>query len=162
MDSLTNGLQTVPDCLPWLPDPRLCAATASVLIILLAAAIALAIHNRLRALTRRLIAPRSPQLFSMMSQMRGLTRLAQLVPAMRIAVPVASIEPFTKALLGQRSSGSSAGRSSSDAYRRGHLSAPVPPRQRGQPARAQAQHAGARASAQRRRTPYHHHPSARC
>jgi small-conductance mechanosensitive channel len=96
MDSLTNGLQIVRDWLAWLPDP-----IASVLIILFAAAIALAIHNRLRAVTRRLIAPRSPQLFSMMTQMRGLTRLALLVMAMLIAVPVAPIEPFTKALLGQ-------------------------------------------------------------
>ncbi len=96
MDSLANGLQTVRDWLAWLPDP-----IASVLIILFAAGIALALHNRLRAITRRLLAHRSPQLFSMMTQMRGLTRLALLVLAMLIAVPVAPIEPFTKALLGQ-------------------------------------------------------------
>src|SRR3954468_21897484 len=96
MDSLTNGLQTVRDWLAWLPDP-----IASVLIILFAAAIALAVHNRLRALTRRLLARRSPQLLSMMTQMRGLSRLALLILAMLIAVPVAPIEPFTKALLAQ-------------------------------------------------------------
>jgi len=96
MDSLTNGLQTVRDWLAWLPDP-----IAAVLIILFAAAIALAVHNRLRAITRRLIAPRSPQLFPMMTQMRGLTRLALLILAMLIAVPVAPIDPFSKALLGR-------------------------------------------------------------
>jgi small-conductance mechanosensitive channel len=95
MDSLTNGLKTVRDWLAWLPDP-----IVSVLIILLAAAVALAVHNRLRAVTRRLLSRRSPQLFSMMTQMRGLTRLALLVLAMLIAVPVAPIDPFTKALLG--------------------------------------------------------------
>ncbi len=94
MDSLTNGLKTVRDWLTWLPDP-----IAAVLIILFAAAIALAIHNRLRALTRRLIAHRWPKTFSMMTQMRGLSRLALLILAMLIAVPVAPIDPFTKALL---------------------------------------------------------------
>jgi small-conductance mechanosensitive channel len=95
MDSLTNGLQTVRDWLAWLPDP-----IAAVLIILFAAAIALAVHNRLRALTRRVLAHRSPKLFSMLTQMRGLSRLALLILAMLIAVPVAPIDPFTKSLLG--------------------------------------------------------------
>jgi small-conductance mechanosensitive channel len=94
MDSLTNGLATVRDWLAWLPDP-----IVSVLIILFAAAIALAIHNQLRALTRRLLAHRAPQAFSMMTQLRGLTRLGLLILAMLIAVPVAPIEPFTKTLL---------------------------------------------------------------
>lgn len=96
MDSLTTGLSTVRDWLAWLPDP-----IVSVLIILLAAAIALAVHNRLRALTRRLLAHRTPQLFSVMTQMRGLTRLGLLILAMLIAVPVAPIEPFTKRLVWQ-------------------------------------------------------------
>src|SRR5689334_7691826 len=96
MDSLTSGLKIVRDWLVWLPDP-----IVSVLIILLAAAIALAVHNRLRELTRRLLARRSPNLLSMMTQMRGLTRLALLILAMIIAVPVAPIEPFTKVLLGE-------------------------------------------------------------
>jgi small-conductance mechanosensitive channel len=96
MDSLTKGLEIVRDWLAWLPDP-----IASVLMILFAAAIALAVHNRLRALTRRLLARRSPQLFSMMTQMRGLTWVSLLILAMLIAVPVAPIEPFTKVVLWQ-------------------------------------------------------------
>ncbi len=94
MDSLTNGLAFVRTWLDWLPDP-----IVSVLIILLAAAIALAVHNRLLALTRRLSARRYPTVWSFVVQMRGLTRLAILIRAMIIAVPVAPIEPRTQALL---------------------------------------------------------------
>jgi small-conductance mechanosensitive channel len=94
MDSLTNGLATIRSWLHWLPDPLV-----SVLIILLAAGIALAVHNRLIALVRRLLAPRYPTVRSFVVQMHGLTRLAVLILAMIIAVPVAPIEPHTQALL---------------------------------------------------------------
>jgi hypothetical protein len=53
MDWLTNGLASIRSWLDWLPDP-----VVSVLIILLAAAIALAVHNRLIALARRLLVHR--------------------------------------------------------------------------------------------------------
>jgi small-conductance mechanosensitive channel len=94
MESLTTGLTAVRNWLDWLPDP-----VVSVLIILIAAAIAIAVHNRLTALARRLIAPRYPTCWSFIVQMHGLTRLAILTLAMIIAVPVAPIEPSTQRLL---------------------------------------------------------------
>src|SRR3954452_21271870 len=94
MESLTNGLATIRTWLDWLPDPLV-----SVLIILFAAAVALAVHNRLIALGRRLLARRYSMLWSFVVQMRGLSRLAVLILAMIIAVPVAPIEPSTQHLL---------------------------------------------------------------
>ena len=94
MESLTNGLGTVRTWLDWLPDP-----IVSVLIILFATALALAVHNRLIALARRLLARRYPKVWSFVVQMRGLSRLAVLILAMIIAVPVAPIEPFTQHML---------------------------------------------------------------
>src|SRR3974377_2560485 len=94
MESLTNGLGTIRTWLDWLPDPLV-----SVLILLLPAAIALAVHNRLIAVARRLLAKRFPTGWSFVVQMHGLTRLAILLLAMIIAVPVAPIEPSTQRLL---------------------------------------------------------------
>jgi small-conductance mechanosensitive channel len=94
MDWLTNGLATIRSWLDWLPDP-----IVSVLIILLAAAIALAVHNRLIALARRLLVHRYTTGWSFVVQMHGLMRLAILILAVTIAVPVAPIEPLTQRLL---------------------------------------------------------------
>jgi small-conductance mechanosensitive channel len=94
MNPLTNGLTTVRGWLGWLPDP-----VVSVLIVLLAAAVALVIHRLLGNLARRSFERRSPALFSALTEMRGLTRLALLVLAMFIAIPAAPIPPSTKILL---------------------------------------------------------------
>jgi small-conductance mechanosensitive channel len=94
MESLTNGLASIRNSLDWLPDP-----VVSVLIILLAAAVALLVHRSLRILTRRTLSRRYPTAFSLVTQMRGLSRLALLIVAMIIAVPVAPIEPYTQILL---------------------------------------------------------------
>jgi small-conductance mechanosensitive channel len=96
MDSVSNGLQVVRGWLDWLPDP-----IAATLIVLFALAVALAVHNRLRALARRTLARRYPNVLTFLTQMRGLSRLALLILAMLIAVPVAPIDPFTQALLGR-------------------------------------------------------------
>lgn len=96
MDPMTNGLATIGGWLDWLPDP-----VVSVLIILLAAAVAVIAHRLLQILFRRSFERRSPAVFTALTEMRGLTRLALLVLAMFIAIPAAPIDPFTKALLTQ-------------------------------------------------------------
>jgi small-conductance mechanosensitive channel len=88
MDSLRNALDTVRGWLAWLPDP-----VVASLILLIAVAIALALHALLRKLTRRLLAARYPNLYSIIDQMRGLTRLALLIFAVFIALPVAPVSP---------------------------------------------------------------------
>jgi len=94
MESLTSGLASIRNGLDWLPDP-----VVSVLIILLATAVALLLHRSLRLLARRTLSRRYPTVFSFITQMRGLSRLALLIVAMSIAVPVAPIEPYTQILL---------------------------------------------------------------
>src|SRR6187551_1723687 len=88
MDSLRSALTSLRDLLDWLPDP-----VVAVLIILLAALIAASLHKWVRKLVRRLLAERYPFLFSIFTQMRGLTRLALLILAMIIAIPVAPMAP---------------------------------------------------------------------
>jgi small-conductance mechanosensitive channel len=94
MDSLRLALTHIKDWLSWLPNP-----VAAVLILAFAVIIALAVHNWLRKLTRRLLATRYPNIFSIFTQMRGLTRLALLVLAMIVALPVAPLGSDTSLLV---------------------------------------------------------------
>jgi len=94
MDSLRNALDVVRSWLEWLPDP-----IAAALLIVFVVVIALALHRVLRKLTRRLLATRYPNLFSVISQMRGLTRLALLIFAVFIALPVAPLSSDFKYML---------------------------------------------------------------
>jgi small-conductance mechanosensitive channel len=87
MDSLRNALDSVRGALGWLPDP-----VVAILIIVIAVAIALTLHVVLRGVARRLVAARYPSVFAVASRMRGLTRLALLILAVFIALPVAPLE----------------------------------------------------------------------
>ena len=90
MDGLRSALISVRDWLAWLPDP-----VVSALILALAVVIALALHHWLRSLIHRLLGRRYPSLLSMFDRMRGLTRLALLILALIIAIPVAPIDADT-------------------------------------------------------------------
>ena len=87
MDSLRNALDTLRGWLGWLPD-----SIAAVLIIAVAIVAALVLHAVLRRMVRRLIAPRYPGVFAVVTRMRGLSRLAFLILAVFIALPVAPLE----------------------------------------------------------------------
>jgi small-conductance mechanosensitive channel len=88
MDSIRTALTAIKDLLVWLPDPVVTAA-----ILVLAALIAFSLHRLVRKLIRRLLAQRNPFIFSIFSQMRGVTQFALLILAMIIALPVAPIGP---------------------------------------------------------------------
>jgi small-conductance mechanosensitive channel len=90
MESIRSALTQIKDWLAWLPD-----SVVAALIVVLAAAIALVLHTWLRKLTHRLLAGRYPDVLSIFTRIRGLTRLALLIVAMIIAIPVAPIEPTT-------------------------------------------------------------------
>jgi small-conductance mechanosensitive channel len=94
MDSLRLALTYIKDWLSWLPNP-----VAAVLVLAFAVIIALAVHTWLRKLTRRLLATRYPNIFSIFTQIRGLTRLALLVLAMIVALPVAPLDSGTSLLV---------------------------------------------------------------
>jgi small-conductance mechanosensitive channel len=94
MDSIRALLIRLKDLLAWLPDP-----VVAVLILALAAAIALALHRWARKLVRGLFAARYPNVLAYFTQIRGLTRLALLILAMIVAIPVAPIDPDTASWL---------------------------------------------------------------
>jgi small-conductance mechanosensitive channel len=88
MESIRSTLAQIKDLFDWLPDP-----VVAVVIVALAAAIALLLDSWLRSLTRRLLGRRYPTLLAIFKQTRGQSRLALLIVALIIALPVAPI-PF--------------------------------------------------------------------
>jgi small-conductance mechanosensitive channel len=88
MESIRSALIQIKDWLAWLPNP-----VVAVLIVALAAGIALVLHTWLRKLTRRLLGRRYPTLLAIFKQTHGQSRLALLIVAMMIALPVAPIPP---------------------------------------------------------------------
>ncbi len=88
MDWLRDALIEIKNWLDWLPNPVVAA-----IILIVAALIAMALYGVLRLVTRRLLARRNSYVLSILSQMRGLTKLALLLLALTIAVPVAPIAP---------------------------------------------------------------------
>jgi len=83
---LRSALISLRNWLDWLPSPVI-----SVLILALAVVISLVLHHWVRGLFRRVLAERYPLLFSLFDRIRGLTRLALLILALIIAIPVAPI-----------------------------------------------------------------------
>ncbi len=94
MDSLRAALTWIKDLLEWLPDP-----VVALVILAIAVLVALALHQWARKLVRKALAGRYPYLFSTFTQTRDITRLALLILAMIIAIPVAPVPPETAALL---------------------------------------------------------------
>jgi small-conductance mechanosensitive channel len=94
MDSLRAALTWIKDLLDWLPDP-----VVALLILAIAVLVALALHQWARKLVRSALADRYPYLLSTFTQTRGLSRLALLILAMIIAIPVAPLRPDTAELL---------------------------------------------------------------
>ena len=94
MDSLRAALTQVKDLLDWLPD-----SVVALLILAIAVLIALVLHRWARKLVRRALAGRYPYVFSVFTQTRNLTRLALLILAMIVAIPVAPLPPETAVLL---------------------------------------------------------------
>jgi small-conductance mechanosensitive channel len=94
MDSLRAALTWIKDLLKWLPDP-----VVALLVLAIAVLVALALHRWARKLVRSTLAERYPYLLSTFTQTRGLSRLALLILAMIIAIPVAPLPPEFAELL---------------------------------------------------------------
>lgn len=90
MDSLQIALTALKSWLAWLPNPVVAAV-----IVLVAGAVAYSLHKYVRKLVRALLAVRHPYLFSLFTQMRGVTRLGLLILSMVIAIPMAPFDPVT-------------------------------------------------------------------
>jgi small-conductance mechanosensitive channel len=94
MESIRAALTWIKDLLNWLPDP-----VVALLILAIAVLVALVLHRWARKLVRSTLAGRYPYIFSTFTQTRGLSRLALLILAMIVAIPVAPLRPDTAALL---------------------------------------------------------------
>jgi small-conductance mechanosensitive channel len=90
MDSIRDALTAIKNLLVWLPDP-----VAAVVTLALAGAIAYSLHKWVRRLLRAVLAKRYPYILSVFTQMRGVTRLALLILAMVVAIPLAPLDPNT-------------------------------------------------------------------
>lgn len=90
MNSIRDALASIKNWLGWLPDPL-----AAIIILTFAAAIAYSLHKWMRKLLRHMLAERAPYLFSVFTQMRGVTQLGLVILAMFIAIPVAPLDPDT-------------------------------------------------------------------
>lgn len=94
MEFLETALVNFRQILDPLPDPV-------VALLVLAAAItaAMALHNLISALTRRVMARRYPNMFAIWERLQGVSQLALLIIAVLIAIPVAPFDPGTARLL---------------------------------------------------------------
>jgi small-conductance mechanosensitive channel len=94
-------LETIRDAFVALRDALAFAPSGviGVLILALAAVIAIAVHEILTRLLRRLLDSRQPYLRSLLNAVSGLTRLAFLIIALVIVLPVAPIDPTAIAVL---------------------------------------------------------------
>ena len=94
MDSVRASLSDVKNLLNWLPDPAV-----AIIMLALAAGIALIVHRALRRLVRRLLGVRYPNVLAIFTQTRSVSRLALLILAMIIVIPVAPIDSGTAEVL---------------------------------------------------------------
>jgi len=94
MDAIRSAVVAIKHGLDWLPNP-----VVSVIIFGLAVVAALALHNWLQHLLRRLIAHRYPNAFSLFDETSKLTKLALITLAMIIVIPVAPLYPETAEIL---------------------------------------------------------------
>jgi small-conductance mechanosensitive channel len=78
--------------LAWLPNPAVAA-----ILLALAVTIAFLLHRIVRKLIRRLLANRAPFVFSIFTQMHGVTQLGLVNLAIIIAIPVAPVGSDTAA-----------------------------------------------------------------
>src|SRR6185295_7762364 len=88
MDELRAALTKLKNLLDWLPDPLV-----ALMILGIAVLVALALHRWVSKLARRALSGRYPYLYSAFNKTSGLTRLALLIMAMIVAIPVAPLKP---------------------------------------------------------------------
>jgi small-conductance mechanosensitive channel len=94
MDSLRSGLTTIREFLDWLPSPLV-----ALFILALSLVVAMGLHRWLRFLVQRVFAGRYPSVIEILRQTRRLTRLAFILLALVVAVPVMALERDTTATM---------------------------------------------------------------
>jgi small-conductance mechanosensitive channel len=95
IETIQSGLTWVRDVLHWAPNN-----VVGVIILVLAALVALATHVVVLRLLRRFVGRQQPYTASVIAGTRHLTRLAFLILALIIALPVAPFDPDVDVWLG--------------------------------------------------------------
>jgi len=94
MQSIRAALTWVKTLLAWLPDP-----IVALLIFAIAVMAALILHSWGRKIVRRAFAVHYPYVYSIFTRTRGISRLALLILAMMVSIPVAPLRPETAQLI---------------------------------------------------------------
>jgi small-conductance mechanosensitive channel len=94
MESFRAVLSIARTSLAWLPDP-----IVALLILAIAVIAALVLHNWGGKILRHAFAARYPNIYSIFIQTQSISRVALLILAMMVAVPVAPLRPETAQLL---------------------------------------------------------------
>ena len=88
------ALVTIIAWLAWLPDP-----VVAMIIVTLAVGIAYSLHKTVRRLLTMALASRYPYVLATINQMRGVTRMALIILALIVVLPVAPFGPDTAEVL---------------------------------------------------------------
>ena len=94
--SLEEVLATVGTFAAWMPKGLI-----SAIVLLLAAALALALHRTVMGMLRRIVSGRHRFLQSLVSSLHGLVRLALTIIAVAVALPLVPLETGARAVVGQ-------------------------------------------------------------
>lgn len=90
MDPIRTGLTTIANWLAWLPSQ-----VVAVVIVVLAMGIAYSMHRTVRRAVNILLVDRYPYALTVINRMRGVTRLALVIVALVVAIPVAPFDAGT-------------------------------------------------------------------
>jgi small-conductance mechanosensitive channel len=96
LEALQNGMTGLRDTLAWAPDN-----VAGAVLLALAALIALSIHRTMLRLLRRLLRDRHPYMRSFLAWTVGLTRMALIVFALSLTLPLTPLDAETTAIIGR-------------------------------------------------------------
>src|SRR3954454_4208886 len=96
LEALQNGMTGLRDIMAWAPDN-----VAGALLLALAALIALSIHRTMLRLLRRLLRDRHPYMRSLLAWTVGLTRMALIVFALSLTLPLTPLDAETTAIIGR-------------------------------------------------------------
>src|SRR4051812_9381011 len=96
LEALQNGMTGLRDTMAWAPDN-----VVGALLLALAALSALSIHRTMLRLLRRLLRDRHPYMRSFLAWTVGLTRMALIVFALSLTLPLTPLDVETTAIIGR-------------------------------------------------------------
>ena len=96
LDAVQRGMTGLRDVLAWAPDN-----VVGALLLALAALIAISVHRTILRVLRRLLRDRHPYMRSFLTWTVGLTRMALLILALSLMLPLTPLDAETIAIIGR-------------------------------------------------------------